>query len=165
MYVSAGQTLFTIVDPKALRIELDLPATETGTAVDVHDVVDLDLGSQGRMRGNIDFVQPFFSEGVEFIKIRVYVRNAGELRIGQLVRGNVVMDSVEALWIPREAVLDLGTGTIVFVKERGVFKPKTVKVGTRSGEWVAISQGLSSSDEFAANAQYLVDSESFIKSK
>lgn len=164
-YVSAGQMLFTIVDPTALRIELDVPATETGKVIEVQDVVDLDLGSQGRIQGKVDFVQPFFSEGAEFIKIRVYVRNTGELRIGQLVRGNVVMDSVEALWIPRKAVMDLGQGTIVFVKERGVFIPKTVKTGTQSGEWVAINQGLSSSDEFASNAQYLVDSESFIKRK
>ena len=75
------------------------------------------------------------------------------------------MKSVEALWIPREAILDLGLDKIVFVKEREVFKPKKVKEGIRMEGWVEIVQGLSSSDEIASNAHYMVDSESFIRVK
>jgi hypothetical protein len=49
------------------------------------------------------------------------------------------------------------------VKERGLFKPKKVSSGLRAGDWVQIINGLASSDEVAINAQYLVDSENFIK--
>lgn len=163
-YVSTGQTLFKVVNTAALRVELDLPVTQAGR-VSLQDEVDLDLGNQNSVKGKIDFVQPFFTEGEEFVKVRLYVKNSGELQIGQLVRATIRLKPVEALWIPREAVLDLGLDKIVFIKERDVFKPKNVKAGVRTDGWVEIVQGLSSSDVIASNAQYLVDSESFIKTK
>lgn len=163
-YVSTGQTLFKVVNTTALRVELDLPVAQAGR-VSLQDEVDLDLGNQAIVKGKVDFVQPFFTEGEEFVKVRLYIKNSGELHIGQLVRATIKLKPIEALWIPREAVLDLGLDKIVFVKERDVFKPKNVKAGIRTDGWVQIIQGLSSSDEIAANAQYLVDSESFIKTK
>lgn len=163
-YVSTGQTLFKVVNTSALRIELDLPIAQSGS-VSMNDEVDLDLGNRKIVRGKVDFVQPFFTEGEEFVKVRLYVKDGGELKIGQLVSATVRLKPVEALWIPREAVLDLGLDKIVFVKERDVFKPKNIKAGIRTNGWVEIIQGLSSSDEIASNAQYLVDSESFIKTK
>ena len=163
-YVSSGQTLFKVVNTSALRVELDLPVAQAGR-VKLNDEVDLDLGNKKIVKGKVDFVQPFFTEGEEFVKVRLYVKNSGELQIGQLVRATIRLKPLEALWVPREAVLDLGLEKIVFVKEREVFKPKNVKAGVRTDGWVEVTQGLSSSDEIAANAQYLMDSESFIKVK
>jgi Cu(I)/Ag(I) efflux system membrane fusion protein len=163
-YVSTGQTLFKVVNTSALRIELDLPVAQAGR-VAMNDDVELDLGNQMMVQAKVDFVQPFFTEGEEFVKVRLYVKNAGELKIGQLVSATIQMKPVESLWVPREAVLDLGLEKIVFTKERDAFKPVNVKVGIRTDGWVEIIQGISSSDEIASNAQYLVDSESFIKTK
>jgi len=59
----------------------------------------------------------------------------------------------------------MGVEKIAFVKERGVFKPKKIITGIRSNGSIEVKQGLASSDEVASNAQYMVDSESFIKSK
>ncbi len=163
-YVSAGQTLFTIVNASALRVELNVPISQAGS-VQENDEVDLDLGDGTFRKAKIDFVQPFFTDGEEFVKMRLYIANYGALQIGQLVQATIRMKSVEALWIPREAILDLGLDKIVFVKEREVFKPKKVKEGIRMEGWVEIVQGLSSSDEIASNAHYMVDSESFIRVK
>jgi multidrug efflux pump subunit AcrA (membrane-fusion protein) len=163
-YVSPGQLLFKIVNASALRVELDLQFVQRGE-VSVKDQVDLDLGNQRTEKGEVDFVQPFFTEGQEFVKVRVYLKNNGDLRIGQLVRATIRLNPVEALWIPREAVLDLGVDKVVFVKDREVFTPKNVKTGLQSDGWIQIIQRLSSSDEIASNAQFMVDSESFIKAK
>ncbi|MBA4054509.1 MAG: RND transporter [Marivirga sp.] len=163
-YVSAGQTLFKIVNTSALRIELNFSVEQVGH-VNLQDDVDLDLGDQKIIKGKVDFVQPFFTEGQEFVKVRLYLRNSDQLQIGQLVRATIQLKPVEALWVPREAVLNLGLDKIVFIKDRGVFKAKSIEAGTRTNGWVEITQGLSSSDEIASNAQYLVDSESFIKTK
>jgi len=163
-YVSTGQTLFNVVNASAMRVELNLPVAQSGR-VNMNDEVDLDLGNQKSAKGKVDFVQPFFTEGEEFVKIRLYVKNSEDFRIGQLVRAIIRLKPIEALWVPRESVLDLGMEKIVFVKEREVFKPRNVKAGVRTDGWVEITQGLSSSDEIAANAQYMMDSESFIKVK
>jgi multidrug efflux pump subunit AcrA (membrane-fusion protein) len=159
------------VNTTALRVELDLPVAQAGR-INLNDEVDLDMGNQKMTKARlpdgqakVDFVQPFFTDGEEFVKVRLYIKNNGQFQIGQLVRAIITLKPVEALWIPREAILDMGLDKIVFVKERKVFKPKNVKVGVRTNGWVEITQGLSSSDEVASNAQYLVDSESFIKTK
>lgn len=161
-YLASGQTLFRIVNPAALRVELNIASTLTGT-VKKGEKVMLDFGDAHGEDGTIDFVQPFFNEGQEFLTVRVYTKNTDRLHIGHLVKAVIESGSVEALWVPKEAVLDLGVEDVVFIKERNVFKPKKVMTGVRTGNQIEIKQGLSSSDEIASNAQYLVDSESFIK--
>lgn len=161
-YVSTGQTLFKVVNPSSLRIELDLPVSQAGP-IKVGDEVELDFGNGGIQKSSVDFVQPFFSENEEFVKLRVYTKDMQNLQIGQLVKASIKVKPVESLWVPKKAVLDLGLDRIVFVKEREAFRPRKVTTGVRSDEWIEIKQGLASSDEIASNAHYLVDSESFIK--
>lgn len=161
-YVAAGQTLFRIVNPSALRVELNVASTLTG-AVKKGDKVVLDFGDQHADEGTIDFVQPFFNEGQEFLTVRVYTEHTDRLHIGHLVKAVIESNAVEALWIPKDAVVHLGVDDIVFIKEKNVFQPKKVVTGIRTDNQVEIRQGLSSSDEIASNGQYLVDSESFIK--
>lgn len=161
-YVSAGQTLFSIVNTGDLRIELDLPASQA-SAIKRGDKLLLDFGNGSTEESTIDFVQPFFNEGQNFMKLRVFTNKAKDLHIGHLVNAKIQIPASESLWVPREAVLDLGIDKIVFVKERGVLKPKKVTIGISAGGLVEIKGGLASLDEIAANAQYLVDSESLIK--
>jgi Cu(I)/Ag(I) efflux system membrane fusion protein len=161
-YVSTGATLFKVVNTSALRIELDLPIQDTDL-VKKGDAIELDLGSTGKQKATIDFVQPFFSEQQNFLKVRVYLKNTA-LPVGQLVKATVFLEAKEALWLPKESVQDLGLQKIVFIKERGVFKPQQVTTGITANNMITV-KGISSADEIAANAQYLVDSESFIKTK
>ncbi len=161
-YVTFGQTLFTIVNTSALRVELSIPSTLAAN-LELGGEVILDLGDGVVEQAKIDFIQPFFSNGQEFVTIRVFTRNTDRLHIGHLVSAMLKGDSIEALWIPKEAVLDLGEGNVVFVETNNVLKPKRVVLGSRTKDSVEIKQGLSSTDEIAVNAQYLIDSESFIK--
>lgn len=161
-YATTGQTLFKIVNPSALRVELNIASMLTGT-IKKGGKVMLDFGDQHADEGTIDFVQPFFNEGQEFLTVRVYTKNTDRLHIGHLVKAVIEGNAVEALWVPKDAVLHLGVDDVVFIKEKNVFKPKKVITGIRTQNQVEIKQGLSSSDEIASNGQYLVDSESFIK--
>jgi hypothetical protein len=162
-YISSGQTLIRIVNVSALRIELDLPVSQSGT-IKTDAEVTMDFGDKLIETGKVDFVQPFFTDGEEFIKIRVYVRNK-DFRIGQLVRATIKVNPVEGLWIPKNSLLDLGVEQIVFIKERQTFIPRKVRTGIQSAGWIQVINGLTSSDQIASNAHYLMDSESFIKAK
>ena len=161
-YVTAGETLFTLVNADAVRIELNLPGSYTG-AITEGSKVQLDLGNGQTETATVDFIQPFFGEGQAFIKIRVYTNRTEGLHVGHLVNATINLESRESLWIPKEAVLDLGTQKVVFLKKRGVLQPKEVTTGIASEGLIEIKGGLASSEEIAANAQFLVDSESFIK--
>lgn len=163
-YVTSGQTLFKIVNTSALRVELNIPSSLAG-AVEKGGKVTLDFGNSDQEEATIDFIQPFFNEGQEFVTIRVFTKQTQKLHIGHLVRATLNSKSIEALWVPKDAVLDLGIDKIVFIKERNAFKPQKIVLGARAEDLMEIKQGLSSSDEIAANAHYLVDSESFIKTQ
>jgi multidrug efflux pump subunit AcrA (membrane-fusion protein) len=162
-YVTAGQALFKVVNPTALRIELNLPIPQAGL-IKLGDAVMLDI-DKNLTRAHVDFVQPFFSNDEEFIKVRLYLSNSDRLRIGQLVQAEVQTEAAEALWLPQQAVLNLGLERIVFVKDQNTFKPKKVVTGIQTSGRIEITQGLSPANEVAINAQYLVDSESFVKLK
>ena len=163
-YVTTGQALFKVVNTSALRVELNIAISKAGS-VKLGDEILLAVGNGKIEEARVDFVQPSFSDGEEFVKVRVYVRNTEGLRIGQLVSATLKFQTSETLWLPKEAILDMGMEKIAFVKDRGVFKPKKIITGIRTNDLIEVKQGLASSDEVAVNAQYMVDSESFIKSK
>ena len=163
-YVSRGQTIFKIVNTSSLFVELNLPVSEAG-AVEANGEISLDMGDGVLEKKTIDLVEPFFERGEEFVKLRIYIKRTENIQIGRLVKATLTVHSNETLWVPKEAVVDLGLDQVVFVKDREVFKSKKVITGMRTGGWIEIKTGLASSDDLAGNAQYLVDSESFIKSK
>ena len=163
-YVTTGETLFKIVDNSSLLIELNLPLTQAGS-IKVKDQFQFDAGNGNANKGRVHSIQPFFDNGEDFVKIRAYINQSNDVRIGQLIQATFSKQSDEALWVPKAAVLDLGMEKVIFVKENKVFSPRRVETGIESDNSIEIRRGLASSDEVAVNAQYLVDSESFIKSK
>ncbi len=159
-YVASGQTLFRIVNTKSLWIEFNVPLRQASQIKAGDTLTWVDRSTTRQLK--IDFVEPFFAEGEDFIRLRSYYKGA-DVSVGQLVEASIHSVSGESLWIPKEALLDLGLEQIVFLKERGLFKPTKVKAGLQTEDWVEIKSGLTSSDEMAVNAQYLIDSENFIK--
>jgi multidrug efflux pump subunit AcrA (membrane-fusion protein) len=163
-YVSRGQTLFKIANSSSMRIDLQVRASDAG-GIKAGDEIQLDLGDGIFRNASIDFVQPFFGKNEPFLTVRVYMPELKNLRIGQLIQGTIQAKPVEALWIPAKSVLDLGLDRIVFIKEHGVFKARKVVTGVHAAEWVEVREGVTSSDEIAGNAHFLVDSESFIRER
>jgi Cu(I)/Ag(I) efflux system membrane fusion protein len=54
---------------------------------------------------------------------------------------------------------------VVFLKTDGGFRAHKIQTGILHQEHIQVSGGLVRTDSVAANAQYLMDSESFIKIK
>ncbi|HRG38881.1 MAG TPA: efflux RND transporter periplasmic adaptor subunit, partial [Bacteroidia bacterium] len=85
--------------------------------------------------------------------------------IGSQVKATIFGNSKEAWWLPKEAVLSLGMDKVVFCKTDGGFKAVKINTGIIHQKHIQILNGLTVTDSVAANAQYLMDSESFIKIK
>lgn len=161
-YVTAGQTLFVVVNTQTLKVDFDLPVG-SGTDIRQGDTVYVNTGDGRERISIVDSVIPIVENGINFSRFRIYLRDTGGLQPGRLVRAEIRLRQREALWVPREAVSTLGRHDVVFVHERGAFRPKVVVTGVSSGDKVEIISGLASTDEIAANARFLVDSDSFIK--
>ena len=117
-------------------------------------------------QGRIDFIEPFYREGSRTTSVRVYFDNSRmRLPVGSQVRGLIKTHPGMAYWLPKESVTSLGIDRIVFLKVDGGFKPKKVTTGLTAGNSIQILRGLSETDSVAIKAQFLIDSESFIKVK
>ncbi|MBK9168103.1 MAG: hypothetical protein IPM24_11640 [Bryobacterales bacterium] len=69
------------------------------------------------------------------------------------------------LTVPAEAVLDAGRTQTVFVdRGEGFFEPRTVEAGERAGGRVAILSGLKPGERIVTSGNFLLDSESKLKS-
>lgn len=163
MYITAGEAILKIVNAKNVWAEFDLFSND-GALVKVGDRIQIKLETTDEIETQINFVQPFYKEGQSFTKVRVYLSNAnGQFRPGQLVSASFHKNSRESFWIPLSAQLNLGTRTIVLVKRSGVFEPKEITAGNQSDNWIEVLNGINVTDSIAYNAQFMIDSESFIK--
>jgi Cu(I)/Ag(I) efflux system membrane fusion protein len=98
--------------------------------------------------------------------VRVYLPNSKNIyQIGQLVKAIVKTESKKSLWIPTTATNDLGIQKIVFVKRSGTFRPKSISTGHTSDNWIEITSGVEAQDSIAYDAQFVMDSDGFIKVK
>ena len=66
------------------------------------------------------------------------------------------------MWLPRNAVINLGQKQVVFLKSLNHFIAKNIQTGIQTDSLIQIISGLKGDEVLAANAQYMVDSESFI---
>ncbi|MFD2515372.1 efflux RND transporter periplasmic adaptor subunit [Pontibacter locisalis] len=165
MYVSTGQPLLRVVDPNQLWAEFNVPAGEvTSIAKGAPVQITLPQLPGKKLEAKVDFLQPFYEAGENFAKVRVYLPGEQKIaRVGQLVSGSATYTNETSLWVPKQAVMDIGTRSVVFKKFNGSYKPIAVTVGSTSGNQVQLISGVDQNDVIAANAQFMVDSESFVK--
>jgi Cu(I)/Ag(I) efflux system membrane fusion protein len=115
-------------------------------------------------KAEINFIEPLYRKENKTLTARVYFNNSDlKIPVGSQVRATIFANNKEANWLPKEAVLSLGINKVVFIKQSGGFKAHKVETGLTYENLVQIVSGLSPDDSVAANAQFLSDSESFIK--
>lgn len=167
MYLQKGQSIFAVYNPgrawAVLNIYGDNQALiKTGNAVRVTP----ETAPHKDFRAVIDFIEPFYKKESKTLTARVYFNNEVlKIPIGSQVRATVFGNTREAYWLPKEAVLSLGIDKAVFRKADGGFKAFKINTGMTHKDHIQVLSGLSERDSIAANAQYLMDSESFIKVK
>lgn len=161
-YVSTGQSIFTIYKANNLVAEFALKPemaalVKKGQKLIFRPTTD----KEKTYTGVIGLIQPVVRNGENFTVARVYLNNS-DLLPGQLVIANIPAEFKTGWWLPKKAVWQSGNNVIVFKKEGDVFKPMQVDAGIEIAGMVHISTFIDDW-EIAANAWYLVDSESFIK--
>ena len=117
-------------------------------------------------RGTIDFIEPYYGEKGKTLTARVYFDNSQyKIPIGSQVTSTIFGNTRDAWWLPKESVLSLGMDKLAFIKTEGGFKARKITTGISHQNHIQVISGIAETDSVAANAQYLMDSESFIKIK
>lgn len=166
MYVQKGQSVFNIYNTKNVWAILNVFAdkinlVKIGQQVNIQ--IDDEISFDHPYR--VDFIEPEIRAGENSIPIRVYMLNPdNKIKIGSNIKGIIEAGTKNRLLVPSTAVINLGTSSIVFIKDNGLFKAQQVQTGVEANDLIEIIAGLTENETIAENAQLLMDSESFIKS-
>jgi Cu(I)/Ag(I) efflux system membrane fusion protein len=164
-YVSTGQTLFQVMNTAQVW-GLFQPGPGEVTKLRPGQTLQVLVNGIAAqpLTARVELVEPTYRAGASTPAVRVSLPNAkGLLRRGTRLTARVTTSIGSGWWLPRAAVVDLGTRQVAFVRHGRTFVPVTVQVGQRMAEQVQISRGLTGTEDVAANGQYLVDSESFLQ--
>jgi Cu(I)/Ag(I) efflux system membrane fusion protein len=165
MYVEKGQNIFNVVNPHKLWAIIKIDRTAI-ISLKLNQPVKITLPDMpGKtINGKVNFIEPTLQDGDKTTSIRVYIDNMDHaLKVNSLVKASIQTGSARGLWIPRSALLDLGRTQVVWLKKGALFQAHQVLAGGINGNEIQITKGLSVTDSLASDAQYLTDSESFIK--
>ncbi|MDJ0368052.1 efflux RND transporter periplasmic adaptor subunit [Hymenobacter sp. H14-R3] len=166
-YVTTGQALFQVINTDQVWGVFQPTPPELAR---LHPGQALRVVAEGTalppITARLDLVEPEFRAGASVVAVRVYLANSkGLLRRGQRLTGQLVAGAASTMtgtfWLPRAAVVDLGTRQVAFVRRGGTFVPLPVQVGERTASLVHVLGGLAGTEDVAANGQYLIDSEGF----
>jgi membrane fusion protein, copper/silver efflux system len=167
MYVEKRQNLFNVVNPHMLWAIIKIDRNDM-KLLKLNQAITMTLPDlPGKtLIGKVNFIEPVLENGDKTTSMRVYLDNMDhELKVNSLVKAEIQTGKISGLWIPRTALVDLGQTQIVWLKNGPAFYAKQVSTGAINGNEILIIKGLLATDSLASNAQYLTDSESFIKTK
>ena len=164
--VTPDSDLYTITDLSRVWIvadvfESDIASIKLGDAASVM----FPNGGAPTIGAKVNYVQPQVDPLTRTLKVRLDANNPGlRMKPDMFVNVEFGVVSVKQLVVPAEAVLDTGERQTVFVDlGDGYLEPRQVVVGSRFGDRVAITRGLSAGERVVSSGTFLVDSESQLK--
>lgn len=165
MYIQKGQNIFAVYNPNRAWALLNI-FTGQAAMVKVGNKVRItpETNPADDFRASISYIEPVYRAGSKTVTARVYFDNSTyRIPIGSQVKATIFAGDRSANWLPEEAVLSLGLEKVVFVRTGEAFVARKIETGITNKHLVQVLAGLEKTEAVAANAQYLVDSESFIK--
>jgi Cu(I)/Ag(I) efflux system membrane fusion protein len=164
--VDPSTELLTVADLSTVWVLAEIPESEA-SAVAVGQSAELTFEAAGgaAVAARVAFVYPTLDEQTRTLRVRFEVPNAaGTLRPGMYGTATLAVSTRRALVVPRDAVVDTGASTHVFVVEGdGRFAPRAVTLGARVGERTEVREGLMEGESVVASGVFLIDSESRLR--
>ena len=140
---------------------------------EVHDVrlgqrLDLTLRSfPGKVfSGKVTYIYPQLDSSTRTLRVRAEFSNPDFiLKPDMYADAELKIEYGRRLAVPQEAVMDSGAEKMVFVaRADGYFEPRKVVLGDRVDDKVIVLEGLKAGERVVTSGNFLVDSESSLKS-
>ncbi|MEO6877708.1 MAG: efflux RND transporter periplasmic adaptor subunit, partial [Gemmatimonadaceae bacterium] len=161
--IQAGMELLAVANLSDVWIDAQLREADAGL-IAIGTAADVDFASYpGRTyKGRVAFIYPMVAEQTRTIRARITVGNAdGRLKPGMYGSVHLLAPTRIATTIPRDAVIQTGTRTLVFVDiGSGKLAPRDVELGRVVGDLAEVLSGLEVGQRVVTSAQFLIDSES-----
>jgi Cu(I)/Ag(I) efflux system membrane fusion protein len=166
-HVEPGQELYTIADLSHIWIladiyEYELAFVKTGQKA----AVTLSYEPGTALTGHVGFIYPTLDPKTRTAKVRSELDNPDE-RLKPAMYANVELkvDLGNRLAVPQEAVIESGQKQIAFVHHGGgKLEPRLISTGVKTGTHSEVLEGLREGEHVVTSANFLIDSESRLKS-
>ncbi len=166
-YVTPGENLYKIADISNIWViadiyEYNLPFISIGQETSF----ELSYLPGEKFSGKITYIYPYLENETRTVKVRIELPNR-DFKLKPDMFGNIIInvDIGKRLTIPEDAVIDTGERKIVFIdRGDGLFEPKEVKLGLKTGDYYEVLDGLNEGEKVVTSANFLIDSESKLKS-
>jgi Cu(I)/Ag(I) efflux system membrane fusion protein len=165
--IEPGMELFGITDLSRVWIEADIYEYEARAVhVGQEAKVTLPYDPSRQLAGRATFIYPTLNPESRTLRVRLEFANP-DYALKPAMFANVVLplDATEAIVIPDSAVIDTGERQVVFVSlSGGRFEPREVTLGVRSSGKAQVLSGVAAGDQVVTRANFLLDSESQLRS-
>ena len=117
-------------------------------------------------KGTISSLAPVVNKETRTLQVRAVVDDSGhKLKPEMYVSASIHIDLGEKLAVPESAVLDTGTRKVVYVKNGdNTFEQREIKTGQRAQGYYEVTSGVSEGESVVTDGNFLIDSESRMKS-
>lgn len=166
-YIKKGEVIFKLVNTDKVWGVFNVIQGYNGL-IKIHQSIQIttEMDKEEIIDAQINFIETQLNPADKTNRIRVYLNNNKlKLPIGLRLQGIVKTKSVKGIWLPQKALVSLGNKKVVFLKKENGFKAVAIKTGIEIDGFIQILDGISVNDTIAENAQFLIDSESFIKTE
>jgi RND family efflux transporter MFP subunit len=147
--VAPGAALFTVIDPRSLRVEAAVPTTALADVRVGAPVVFTVTGSDRPLTGRITRVSPMVDPQTRQVRILATVPNAASrLVAGLFVEGRVATERRVGILVPEKAVDQTGIAPYVMRLKDGRVEKVEVVLGLRDegAERLEVRRGLAAGD-------------------
>ncbi len=166
-YINPGMNLYRIADLSHLWIladvyEYEVPLVKTGQ--EAHITLPYSAGTV--LHGKVSYIYPVLDPATRTLKVRIAVKNEGMLLKPEMFATvEILVSSGARLTIPSEAVLNSGLRQIVYVEKKpGTYEQREVTLGMRGENYVEVLKGLRKGEKVVTSGNFLIDSESQLRS-
>jgi cobalt-zinc-cadmium efflux system membrane fusion protein len=160
--IDPNKMLFTVADLSTVWVRADFPEQQAGrlkTGLTIE--VRVSAYPETMFQGAITYVGAVIDPTTRTVTARAEVANPeGRLRPEMFADVTLVTDAQPVLSLPRSAVQQAGSRTVVFVV-RGPrrFESREVTLGQASSEYIQVIAGLTPGDEVVTQGSYALKSE------
>jgi cobalt-zinc-cadmium efflux system membrane fusion protein len=153
--------ILIIMDPTLLCIDAEIYEKDIAKIRDKQQVeVNVPAYPGDQFNAEICFIGDILNEETRTITVRSEVYNTDyKLKPGMFADIQILLNhQTKALVLPKEAILDDGDNSIVFVKKAGKYYPQVVVLGAKEDSLVEILSGIQEGDEVVTTGNYQLKS-------
>lgn len=159
--------LYTLVDLSHVWVMAEVFESDIATIVNgTHAMLQLPSMPGRTLHGRVSFVVPQVDAETRTLKVRVEAPNPNLLLKPEMfVDVEFRVSPAPRITIPIDSVLDSGEKKTVFVdRGNGSFEPRLIQTGDRFGDRIVVLAGLKPGERIVTRGNFLLDSESRLKS-